>query len=179
MSIQSAKSYAQSLFDTALKHDKEKKVLKDLLAIHDSVNAQKKSYLNVVNHPKLSKDARMDMISKSFGEANKYVVNTIKVMASNNKLDLLPYLYEAYEEVYNEHLGIRKATVESTYKLFETELERIGQVFVQKLGLNKLIMKNEVNPSLIGGVRIKIDTKVYDGSIKTKLNDIKQRVVRH
>ena len=100
-------------------------------------------------------------------------------MASNNKLDLLPYLYEAYEEVYNEHLGIRKATVESTYKLDETELERIGQVFVQKLGLNKLIMKNEVNPSLIGGVRIKIDTKVYDGSIKTKLNDIKQRVVRH
>ena len=68
-----------------------------------------------------------------------------------------------------------EVTIESAYELSEEELNQIGQRFLDETGLERLIIDNKVNEDLIGGFKAFIGTKVYDTSIQTQLNDLKQR----
>lgn len=63
--------------------------------------------------------------------------------------------------------------MESVYKLSSEELDQLGQIFIDKTGYEKLLITNEINEDLIGGVRVLIGSKVYDGSVKSQLDGIK------
>ena len=69
--------------------------------------------------------------------------------------------------------------MESVYKLSSEELDQLGQIFIDKTGYEKLLITNEINEDLIGGVRVLIGSKVYDGSVKSQLDGIKNQFKEH
>ena len=99
-------------------------------------------------------------------------MNTLFLLANNNKLSLIPSVFIDYRNIYNQVHSQDLMKVESVYPLSNEELDEIGKVFIKRTGLKKLILENEINDSLIGGVRVTIGTKVYDGSIQNDLNQL-------
>ena len=61
------------------------------------------------------------------------------------------------------------------YALSDEEIQSIGKVFVKKTGFSKLLIENKVNEELIGGIRVFVGTKVYDGSVEGQLADLKNQ----
>ncbi|MDE1399021.1 ATP synthase F1 subunit delta, partial [Bacillus licheniformis] len=78
-------------------------------------------------------------------------------------------------ELSNEARGIADATVTTAKPLTEAEVQKIAEQFGQKLN-KKLRVTTKVDPSIIGGMIVRIGDRLYDGSIKGKLARFTQQI---
>ncbi len=59
----------------------------------------------------------------------------------------------------------------------EEEQQQIATIFAKKVGKSKLVVKNVVNPELIGGIKIRIGDRIYDGSVKAQLDRMERQLI--
>jgi F-type H+-transporting ATPase subunit delta len=97
------------------------------------------------------------------------------ILSDRNRFSEVEAIHDHFIQNYNAHYKQENVVIESVYPLSEEEIEGIGKVFIKKTGLSKLLIENKVNEELIGGIRVFIGTKVYDGSLNTQLSDLKNR----
>lgn len=74
-------------------------------------------------------------------------------------------------------LGSAEATVYSTRELTDSEKNEISTAFAKLVGKEKLIIKNVIEPSLLGGVRVQIGNYIFDNTVANKLEGLKRTLV--
>ncbi|KIX91357.1 ATP synthase F0F1 subunit delta [Staphylococcus microti] len=173
-----AQKYAQALFDVALKAEVLTQVYDELTEIHTAVRNEKNLLGTMDYEPKITANERRDMVAQVFQGVHPYLMNTLKVIATQRNFRLLPEIYRAFEESYYAFHGLADAYVESAASLSDEELEQVKRALLDRTGLKDLNLHSTVNPELIGGVRVKIGTKVYDGSIQNDLNQLVKQFSR-
>ncbi|MGV3244461.1 F0F1 ATP synthase subunit delta [Staphylococcus sp. 11261D007BR] len=168
-----AQRYARALFDVAQQHEVLDEVYSDFIEINTAVQ-DKINYLKQIDYePKVSISDRKKLIDHVFKGINPFLFNTLKIVAGHRNFRLIDDIFTAFKGFYNESRGLAEAHIETAQPLTDNELIQIKQALINRIGLNDLIVESEVNDSLIGGVRVKIGTKVYDGSVQ---NDLEQLV---
>lgn len=167
-----SQKYAQALYDVAEAQDLTDSVLDELTQVAESVKEQISDLKAIDNNPKLAKNDRQQFVDNVFKGASKPLLNTLYLLANNSKLSLIPEIHKDLSKIYNQVHSQDLMKVESVYPLSNEELDEIGKAFIKRTGLKKLILENQVNDSLIGGIRVSIGTKVYDGSIQNDLNQL-------
>ena len=173
-----AQKYAQALFDVALKAEVLTQVYDELTEIHTAVRNEKNLLGTMDYEPKITANERRDMVAQVFQGVHPYLMNTLKVIATQRNFRMLPEIYRAFEESYYAFHGLADAYVESAASLSDEELEQVKRALLDRTGLKDLNLHSTVNPELIGGVRVKIGTKVYDGSIQNDLNQLVKQFSR-
>jgi F-type H+-transporting ATPase subunit delta len=98
------------------------------------------------------------------GEAENFV----RVLAHNDRLDLLPQIREQFEALKNEREGVVEAELQSAFELSAAQLKDIVQRLEKKTG-RKVRPRVSVDRELIGGVKIVLGDKVIDGSARAQL----------
>ena len=97
-------------------------------------------------------------------------IDFFKIIANHGKLFLLEKIFNEFRKYLDEKEGITEVTVTTTSALKkqfeESIIKNLGNKLNRKIRLNKII-----DPDLIGGIIIKIDSIMIDNSIKTKLLD--------
>ncbi|MCC3236745.1 ATP synthase F1 subunit delta, partial [Pediococcus acidilactici] len=73
--------------------------------------------------------------------------------------------------------SVVRAKVISAIPLSDEQLQKMAENFAKRLKVSKVILDSEVDNSIIGGAIIKTDGLIYDGSIQTQINQIRQRLV--
>lgn len=164
----SARKYAEAL--AAIKMDEA--IINELLALKDSFSASKE--LNeFLSNPSNAKDAKKDLLKKVFESFSSEVKNLICLLVDRNRINLIPYLAEAYQETFYRKSNIELAQISSIKELAEDELNEI-KAQLEKL-LNKSIkVTSKIDDSLIAGIKIQVANKVIDSSLKTKLKSMKE-----
>ncbi|UXR82027.1 F0F1 ATP synthase subunit delta [Staphylococcus sp. IVB6214] len=173
-----AQKYAQALFDVALKAEVLSQVYSELTEIHTAIQNQKSDLATMDYEPKITANERRQLVDNVFNGVHPYLLNTLKVIATQRNFRLLPEIYRAFEESYYAFHGLADAYVESAASLSEVELEQVKQALLVRTDLKDLNLHTTVNEGLIGGVRVKIGTKVYDGSIQNDLNQLVKQFSR-
>ena len=79
--------------------------------------------------------------------------------------------------IYNTRLDIEEGIIYSTIKLNEDEINKISEALTKRTS-KKVELKNQIDESLIGGVKIVIKDRVYDSSIKYKLEQLKSSLIK-
>jgi F-type H+-transporting ATPase subunit delta len=102
--------------------------------------------------------------------------NFLRVLLRNGRLTNLSEINQAFAKVLEERAGIVAASVVSARPLSESEKKDL-QKNAEKLTGKKINLNFEVDQNIIGGVVTTIGSTVYDGSIKTKLENLKQQLV--
>uniref|UniRef100_UPI003F7784DD ATP synthase delta subunit,ATP synthase subunit alpha,ATP synthase subunit alpha n=2 Tax=Bacillus sp. (strain PS3) TaxID=2334 RepID=UPI003F7784DD len=74
-------------------------------------------------------------------------------------------------------MGIAKAVAYSARPLTDEELRALSDVFAQKVGKQTLEIENIIDPELIGGVRLRIGNRIYDGSVSGQLERIRRQLI--
>ncbi len=77
-------------------------------------------------------------------------------------------------QLYNQHMGIIQVDVSTAFKLDNDQIELLKDKLVQSTG-KKVEMDIHLRPDLIGGLVVKIDDTVIDGSIKHKIRKLKNQ----
>jgi len=98
------------------------------------------------------------------GEAENFV----RLLAQNDRLELLPEIRAQFEALKNEREGVMEATVQSAFELSDAQLKDIVARLEQKTG-RKVRPQVSVDRELIGGLKIVLGDKVIDGSARAQL----------
>ena len=97
--------------------------------------------------------------------------NFLQLLLDKSRLGLLPEIAECYSGFADELSGVIRPTLASGLPLDEKQVEEIRLALEKSTG-KKVVLKVDVDPSLIGGVVTKIGDKLFDGSVRTQLDKI-------
>jgi F-type H+-transporting ATPase subunit delta len=119
--------------------------------------------------PRLSDAQRAGLfIGILAGQLTGEAENFVRVLAHNDRLDLLPEIREQFEALKDEREGVVEAELQSAFELSDAQLKDIVQRLEKKTG-RKVRPRVSVDRELIGGVKIVLGDKVIDGSARAQL----------
>ena len=165
------REYAEALFMLALEENKCDEIHSALIQVDDAVNANPQ-YLDLLDSPAIPLSERISLISEAFSGIDEYVASFLKILCENGHITSFPLCKEEYESLLENHRGKVEAKVYCVIEL--TEAQKIALCKKLSLVTGKDVFASYIlDESLIGGIRVEIDGDVYDGSISSSLNSVK------
>ena len=173
-----ARRYAKALVQLATEEGGVEKFHAELTAF-DTVLADNHELWAILISPAYRIEAKRGMMRELIAKLglSVTVANFLLLILDKNRLNYLPQIVVSYGIFADELSGVVRPTLTSAMPLDDRQVEEIKGALAKSTG-KKVIIKLEVNPTLIGGMVTKIGDKAYDGSLKTqliKIGDILQK----
>lgn len=168
-----SKSYADALFSLALETNT---VFETLMALKEMRNGLygTEGAIDLLASPSIPKDERCAVVEKAFAEIQPaHVMSFVCVLVQNGCIRELDDCLEAYTQLHDEHCKLSTAYVTSAVALNEGEKTKLIEKLSRKFG-RTIHLECAVDPSLLGGLVVNVDGKVIDGSLKHRLQEIKE-----
>ena len=171
-----AKVYANSIFDIA----KEKNILpqieEELKVVSDLVK-EDDSFRNYLNAPGINNDSKKGFVDKVFaGKISEYIVNLLKLLIDNGRQSVVSEIYKAFVELNDIANNRQRITVITQSNLDSSLLDKIKADIGAKFG-KEIIVTEQVDESILGGIIIKIGDLVIDGSLAKGLKNIRRNLL--
>ncbi|SEA69475.1 F-type H+-transporting ATPase subunit delta [Thalassobacillus cyri] len=171
-----SRRYANALFQLGKEKNQLDQIEEELRAIRE-VWATNKEMMTFLKHPRVSLDKKKQIIATGFAGYSSTVLNTLMLLLDRHREDIIPFMIDHFIVKVNDAKGIAEAKVYSVRELSEDEKLQISQVFAKKIGKNTLKVTNIIDRSILGGIKIRIGNRIYDGSISGKLERIERKLV--
>ena len=171
-----AMNYAQALFELAKEEHKLEEFKQDLISIQ-GVLLDHTQLRDVMEHPKISKMDKKEIITKVCGQHDILVVNFIKLLIDKSRFKYFNEICKCYFAMYNEYHHIEIAHIESATQLSTKEVQDIVSMLEKKLD-KKIEVTTKVDESLLAGVKIRIKDEILDNSAATRLKRLKEQVLK-
>lgn len=174
----SANRYAKALFDVALEEKADlAKIGDDLAAVVAMMQAspELERAAGFSSTTEAQRQSLIDAVAQAMSLATP-VTKILVLLAKSGKLNLVPDLAVAYRERLLAHQNIVRADVTSAAPL-SPEKTRALEESLSKVTGKKVELSVSVDPELLGGVVARIGSTVYDGSVKTQLQRMRQELV--
>jgi len=171
--MQIARPYATALFDLA----QEQNALGDVEAGLVEINgmaAESADFMRFLRSPVINSGAKAQAVEALLtkGKAHPVVAKFVKVVARNGRLFALPTIIQAFRDRAAAARGEVTADVISAAPLSKAQLSTLAASLKAKIG-KSVTINEQVDPSLIGGLVVKVGSQMIDSSIKTKLTAMK------
>ncbi len=167
-----AKRYATAFFDLALEHDQVDQLaaeLEDLRSLmRDSADLSRLVRSPIVS--RADQGAAMAAIISRAGMSG-LVANLVGLMAKNRRLFALESTIEAFQTLLAEHRGEVSAEVTSANELKPAHLDAVKEALKKIVGRD-VALETKIDPSLIGGLIVKVGSRMIDNSLRTKLQNL-------
>ncbi len=161
------KEYGGALYDLAVEEHCEDAVLESL-AMAAQVFAQEPDYLKLVQNPAVPLAERLGLLDEAFGAAHEYARNLLKILCEKTALGLVPGCVQEYRTRLNEARGVLPVQAVSAVPLSEAQQTALREKLAAKTG-KTIQLENVVDPSVLGGVRLRYDGKELDGTAAGRL----------
>lgn len=168
-----SKSYAEALFSLALETQTVTETLMALKTMRDGIIGTEGA-LDLLASPSIPKDERCKVLETAFGDVQpEHVMHFVCVLVQHGRIHDLDACLAAYTALYDEHCRLSTAYVTSAVKLTADEIKTLTDKLSRKL--NRTIrLECTVDSALLGGMIVRVDGKVIDGSLKHRLEEIKE-----
>lgn len=168
-----AKRYAEALFEVAKEKNLLDKVEEDLLTIVQIMN-QTDNLLPFFRHPQIDTNAKKELVEASFKDnISEVSKNFIFQLIDNRRIEFIDEVLKLYVRLANQVRGVVDVEAITANVLDEASQAKVVHSLNEKLG-KKVRLKNVTDPSIIGGMIIKIGDRVFDGSIDKQLKVLKR-----
>ncbi|RVB58953.1 F0F1 ATP synthase subunit delta, partial [Mesorhizobium sp. M7A.F.Ca.CA.002.03.2.1] len=168
-----AERYAGSLFELALQANSVAKVEADLNSF-EIMLAGSADLTRLINSPVFSSEDQAKAIAAIADKAGitGLTGNFLRVVARNRRLFAIPGMIRAFRQISAEHRGETAAEVTSAHALTAVQQTELKAALKSVAGKDVAISVT-VDPSLLGGLVVKMGSRQIDTSLKTKLNSLK------
>ena len=167
-----SKEYAEALFELAAGEQVLEETSDGLVTVISALR-QTPEYRQLLSSAAVGKAARIEALEEAFrGKIPNVLLGVLRMMVSRGHMSALDGMAREYEELSREYRGESVALVTSAVPLKEAEAVAI-RAELEKRFARRVILRCELDPNLIGGVRVEVEGRVIDGSIRNKLEQIK------
>ncbi len=168
-----SKSYADALFSLALETNTVFETLTTLKEMRDGLYGTEGA-LDLLASPSIPVDERCAVLEKAFGDVQpEHVMSFVGILVQHGYIRELNDCVEAYTALHDEHGRLSTAYVTSAVELTKGEKAELTAKLSRKFQ-RTIHLECAVDPSLLGGLVVQVDGKVIDGSLKHKLQEIKE-----
>ena len=165
--------YAQALFDLALETGRLDAVRADIVSLKTAWT-ESADLRRLARSPLISADDQGKGLVAVATKAKfeKTTANFLGLLAQNGRAKDLLAVIAGFEARYAKHAGIVAAEVVSAQPLDAKQLAAIKTALNKSLGKAPELTAR-VDPSILGGLKVKVGSKLFDASLKTKLDQMK------
>jgi F-type H+-transporting ATPase subunit delta len=171
------KSYAEALFQVARAEETLDRVEEELTRLSKSLdsNAELREFLS---NPQISSDGKKSALSQIFaGKISPITFHWINMVVDQGRQRRLPTIIEAFLTLTEEAREKVTAEVITAIPLSEDLAKRLEQE-LSKITKKRVFLKPMVDDSILGGVIVKVQNKVIDGSVRHRLEEIKNEMIK-
>ena len=168
-----SREYAAALFELAVQAGVTKETSEGLETVVSAL-MQTPAYRALLASPAIGKEERLAALDTAFrGKIPDILLAILRMMVSRGHISSINGMARDYEELARGYRGESMAVVTSAVPLKEAETVALRAKLEKRLG-RQVVLQCRVNPDLIGGIRVEVDGRVIDGSIRNKLEEIKE-----
>jgi F-type H+-transporting ATPase subunit delta len=171
-----AQRYASALFELARDETALESVEADLVAFRGLLN-ESADLRRLVSSPVFSAEDQERAVGAVTDEAGitGLVGNLVRLIARNRRLFVLPDIIKGFQAMLADHRGEITADVTSARALSDAQTKALKAAMKASLGKDVTI-DSRVEPAILGGLIVKVGSRMVDSSIRTKLNIMKSRL---
>lgn len=168
------KLYAQALFELSLEQNDLDDVYNDLMQC-SKVFGDNPEFVSLLDSPVILKEEKHGIINKVFGSEPGTVHDFICLVTDKNRIRYFCTIADEFNKLYDDYKGIKEMTVITSIPLKPEMKSRLLKKLEEKSG-KTVKLKEVVDPSIIGGIVLKMGDSMIDGSVKGRLESISRQL---
>ena len=171
------KSYAEALFQVARAEETLVRVEEELTRLNKSLDANSE-LREFLSNPQISSDGKKSALFQIFGgKISPITLHWMNMVVDQGRQRRLPAIIEAFLTLTEDARDKVTAEVITSVPLSEDLAKRLEQE-LSKITKKRVFLKPMVDDSILGGVIVKIENKVIDGSVKHRLEEMKNEMIK-
>jgi len=171
-----SRRYARALFELAQEKGLLDQINRELELVVNMYEAD--SFLRAfMNDVMISPSKKREVLRDAFeGKVSPLMLNFLYVVVQKRREPYLPSMYRAFQDLANEALGVVEVEVRSAVPLAEETARNLEARLSTKLG-KRVKLRTQVAPELIGGLAVRVGDTLMDGSVRTRLRRMHERLI--
>lgn len=174
VSMTEPSEYGRALFLLSEEERDSDRVREDLRAAVGALS-ENPAYVGLLDTPALSREEKESLIDGAFSALSVSVTNLLKILSGKHAVYILPHVQAVYDALYEESRGIVHAEAVTAVPMTEEQTAAMTVKLSEKTG-KTVILHNTVDPSILGGVRLRMSGTQTDTSLATRLADMERAV---
>ncbi|MBC2576311.1 F0F1 ATP synthase subunit delta [Peptostreptococcus canis] len=173
MISQVASRYAEALFQLAEEENKTSEVYSEIFEMNDLIKNNVDLY-DVLRSPFISRDEKKNVADRIFTDSVSINSrNFLMVLIDNNRTTELDSIVLSFKNMLNDKNNVSEGKVITAIALTEEQLSELESNLSAKYN-RSIKLVNEISEDIIGGVLVKIGNEEIDGTLKTRLDSLKE-----
>lgn len=167
-----SKTYGQALFELALENNALERILEEEAFVKE-VFAENGDLVTLLNHPKISKDEKIQVVENIFkGNMSDTMLGFLVTIVKKERFGELEHIFQYLEEKVREYKNIGVVNVTTAVELSDEQKERLKDRLLEITSFKQLEFDYSINPDIIGGMILRIGDRVVDSSIRTEIDEM-------
>ncbi|MBQ2793462.1 MAG: ATP synthase F1 subunit delta [Clostridia bacterium] len=160
--------YGRALFLLTEEVGSTERVREDVTVLIAAIE-ENPDVIKLLDTPAVSKAERLSVIDKILSSVDVNLCSLVKMLAEKREAHSLIKVLKAYLSVYDEARGIERVEAITAIPLSEEQVKRLTDRLAKRTG-KTVIVTNTVDPSILGGIKLRYMGIQLDGSLKTRLD---------
>lgn len=170
--------YAGALIEAAEENGVSEEVLNDFGEVIKIID-ENTGFMPILLNPQVEASCKRELLRSVFGgKISNILLNFLMLLIDKGRTRFLHGMYEEFIRLYNERKNVLNMEITTAVPLDEVQINRIKQKYVAQYKKSSARVFVNIDKSLIGGIRIKIEDRVIDSSIKARINSMKEMMLR-
>ncbi|MHB8918108.1 MAG: F0F1 ATP synthase subunit delta [Desulfocucumaceae bacterium] len=167
--------YAEALYEIA-KREKAVDTIEQELQAVDAIIRENRDLQKILYHPRVTPEDKKSLLSDLLsGKISAVTLEFLKLLVERQREQFLSDIVSYYTNLANKARNVAEAGVSSAVDLTAEEKQLLADL-LNKLTGKKVETSYKVDPSLIGGIVVRIGDRVIDGSIRTRLATLREHL---
>ncbi len=178
-----SKTYGEALFEIAMEdaaspEAKAQEFLSEIRQIR-SLLAQNPDFDKLMLHPGIPKQEKLEAMRAVFGgRASDEITGFLETVIAKERYGSLPDIFQYFEDKVKEMSHIGVAHVTTAMQLDEEQKAKVRAKLLETTDYRTMEINYAVDASLIGGMVIRINDRVVDSSVRTKLDELTKQLLQ-
>ncbi len=169
--------YALSLYEVA-KEDKRVQPMFEELEGVCGIFRDNPELMKLLKTPSIQIEEKREMLRKIFdGQIDRCLLNFLMLITEKQRIGLLYEMAEAYKQQYYFEEGICEVCATTAAPMDTALSDKLKEKMCSVTG-KKVVLKTKIDPSILGGIVVRVDDKQIDTSVKTRLQELAQKLTQ-
>ncbi len=171
-----ASRYGQALYSLALDKGQILKWQEEIKEIMRAFN-ENADFIMVLGSEFLSIEERQQILANTLKGISNEIISLLQIVIANHRTDEINNILLAFNTLCNEYKGVEEGYLYSSIRLDESTIKKL-ETKISEVEHHQVELHNVIDPTLIGGVKVVIHDRVYDGSLKYHLEQMKKDLLK-
>ncbi len=168
--------YAKALFKLSIEKKVTEKVYKDIQLLLSNC-AELPAFCEFVRSPVIKPSKKKELFDDVFGKVlDPVTLNFLGVVIDNNRESILDSIFRSYISFYKKEKNIKTVTLYSAFDMEDAYIESVRKLLAKEIG-EPLELKTVTKEDLLGGFILKVDDKMVDASVVSKLKQVREHLI--